>query len=193
MCNRYSCSSICTQSCVCRQVLLSRLQSCSVKQKYTGEWYHFIIPPANVYRNHSVCLSVRPSVQSKLNPDRNFFTKGDRALLLHKCIPCHKSFLLIPNFLILWPWPWLLTYFWKNLTLAITFEPKVIGLSYFTFVFLVARHFCKYQYFWICDLDLDLLLKNLTLAITFEPKAIGLSHFTCVFLVARPFCCKQFF
>ena len=112
-----------------------------------------------VYRNHpvclSVCLSIRLSVQSKLNLDHNFLTKGDRALILHKCIPCDKTFLSIPKVLTLWPWPWLLTYFWKNLTLAITFEPKEIVLSYFTCVFLVTRPFCQYQHFWLCDLDLD--------------------------------------
>ena len=99
----------------------------------------------------SVCLSVRPSVQSK----HSLLTKGDRALILHKCIPCDKTFLSIPKFLTLWPWPWLLTYFWKNLTLAITFEPKEVGLSYFTFVFLVARPFCWNQNFLPHDLDLD--------------------------------------
>ena len=107
----------------------------------------------------SVCLSVRPSVrpsvQSKLNLDHNLLTKGDRALILHKCIPCDKTFLSIPKFLTSWPWPWLLTYFWKNLTLAITFKPKEVGLSYFTCVFLVARPFCWNQIFLPCDLDLD--------------------------------------
>ena len=92
-----------------------------------------IIPPANevwgVYRNHPVCLYVRPSVQSKLNGnlDHNLLTKGD---ILHKCIPCEKTFLSIPK--LLTSWPWLLTYFWKNLTLTITFKPKEVGLSYFT-------------------------------------------------------------
>ena len=43
----------------------------------------------------------------------------------------------------------------KNLTLAIIFEPKEIGLSYFTCVFLVTRPFCRYQRFWLRDLDLD--------------------------------------
>ena len=113
-----------------------------------------------VYRNHPVCLSVRLSVrlsvQSKLNLDYNFWTKSDRALILHKCMPCDKTFLLIPKFLTSWPWPWLLTYFWKkNLTLATTFEPKEIGLSYFTCVLLVARTSCWNQNFFPRDLDLD--------------------------------------
>ena len=81
-----------------------------------------------------ITLSVCPSVQSKLNLDNNFFTKGDRALILHKCIPCDKTFLSIQNFLTLWSWPWLLPYFWKNLTLAITFKPREIGLSCFTWL-----------------------------------------------------------
>ena len=103
----------------------------------------------------SVRLSIRLSVESKLNLDHNFLTKGDRALILHKYIPCDMTFLSIPKFLTSWPWPWLLTYFWKNLTLAITFEPKEIGLSNFTCVFLVARPFCWNQNFLPCDLDLD--------------------------------------
>ena len=78
--------------------------------------------------------------------------------------------------LTLWPWPWLLTYFWKNLTLVITFEPKEIGLQYYTSVFLVTRPFCRYQNFWLSDHDLDFWStfgKKLTLAITFEPKDMG--------------------
>ena len=135
----------------------------------SNDWGHIVfvlsvfIPPANevwgVYRNHPVCLSVRlfvcSSVQSKLNLDHNFLTKWDKALILHKCISCDKTFLSIPKFLTSWPWPWLLTYFWKNLTLAITFEPKEIGLSYFICVFLVTRPFCRYQNIWLHDLDLD--------------------------------------
>ena len=100
-----------------------------------------------------ITLSVCSSVQSKLNLDHNFLTKGDKALILHKCIPCDKTFLSIPKFLTSWPWPSLLTYFWKNLTLAITFQPKEIRLSYFRFVFFVTRPFCRYQYFLPLDLD----------------------------------------
>ena len=69
------------------------------------------------------------------------------------------------NFLTFWPWPWLLTYFWKNLTLTITFEPKVIGLWYYTYLFPVTRPFFWYQYFWPSglDLDFDLILEKLEL------------------------------
>ena len=61
----------------------------------------------------------------KLNLGYNLWTKRDKAFILQVCIPCGKTFLLETNF---FTWPWLLTYFWKNLTLTITFEPKVIGL-----------------------------------------------------------------
>ena len=91
----------------------------------------------------------------KLNLGHNFWTKRDRAFIFHMGISCGKTFLLEPKILTSWPWPWLLTYFWKNLTLAITFEPKEKGLSYFTWVFLVARPFCWNQKFWSRDLDLD--------------------------------------
>ena len=107
----------------------------------------------------------------KLNLGHNCWTKRDRAFIFHMCISCGKTFLSIPKFLT--SWPWLLTYFWKNLTLAITVEPKGIGLSYFKCVFLVARPFCPYQNFWLRDLDLDfdLLLKKLNLDHNFWTKS----------------------
>ena len=144
------------------------------------DWWHASsheIGGGGLYRNQPVCLSVRLSVQSKLNLGHNFLTKGDRALILHKCIPCDKTFPSIPKFLTSWPWTWLLTYFWKNLTLAITFEPKEIGLSYFTFVFVLARPFCWNQFFftsWPWPWLLTYFWKKLTLTITYEPKVIGL-------------------
>ena len=45
---------------------------------------------------------------------------------------------------------------WKTLTLAITFKPEVIWLSYCTCVFLATRPFTWYHNFWPCDLDLEL-------------------------------------
>ena len=101
--------------------------------------------------------------------------------------------LWIPKFLALWPWPWLLTYFLKNLTLATTFEPKEIGISYVYFLWQDLPVGTKKL---PPDLDLDFwptFQKNLILATTFEPKEIGLSYFTCVFLVARPSCWNKKF
>ena len=124
----------------------------------------------------------------KLNLGYSFWTKRDKAFILHMWVLYDKTFLFVLKILILWPWPWLLIYFSKNLTLAITFEPKEIGLSYYRHVSLVARPFCVYQKFWPGTLTLTLTYfwKNLTLAITFEPKQIEHSYYMCVFLVARP-------
>ena len=105
-------------------------------------------------------------------------------------IPYDKTSLIVPWFLTLWPWLWSLTYFWKTLTLAITFKSEVIGLSYCTYVFLVTRPFTWYHNFftlWPWPWSLTYFWKTLSLAITFKPEVTGLSYFTCVFLVTRPF------
>jgi hypothetical protein len=52
-------------------------------------------------------------------------------------------------------WPWGLAHFSKTLTLAISFEWQVIGLSYFICVFLMTSPFYWYQTFWPCDLNLE--------------------------------------
>jgi hypothetical protein len=80
---------------------------------------------------------------------------SDRAFIFHMCVPYDKTFLLVPNFLILWPWPWSLTHFSITLTLAISFEWQVIRLSYFIYFFLMIRPFYWYQNVWPCDLDLE--------------------------------------
>jgi hypothetical protein len=48
-----------------------------------------------------------------------------------------------------------LTPFSKTLTLAISFEWQVIGLSYFICVFFMTRAFLWYLNFWPCDVDLE--------------------------------------
>ena len=82
-------------------------------------------------------------------------------------------------------------YFWKTLTLAITFKQEVISLSYCTLVFLVTRPFTWYHNSWPCDIDLEVWPTfeklYITLVITFKPEVIGLSYCTCVFFVTRPF------
>jgi hypothetical protein len=77
----------------------------------------------------------------------------------------------------------------KTLTLAISIEWYVVGLSYFirvpcdkTFL-LVPWILISWPWPWI----LTYFLRTLTLAICFEWQVIRLSYFTCVFLVARPF------
>ena len=76
----------------------------------------------------------------KLNLRHNFkWIQRDKIFISCMDILCGKTFLTVPKFLIPWPWPPTLTYFWKNLTLALTFEPKEIGLSYYACVFLWAN------------------------------------------------------
>ena len=101
----------------------------------------------------------------KLNLGHNFWTKRDRAFIFHMCISCGKTCLLEPKFITSWPWPWLLTYFWKNLTLTIIFEPKVIGLKYYTYLFLVKRPSVDTNIFYLVALTLTLTYfwKNLNL------------------------------
>ena len=65
--------------------------------------------------------------------------------------PCGKTSLSIPKILTV-----TLTYFWNNLTLGLTFEHKEIELSYYTWIYLIARPFCTYQNFWSHNLDLQL-------------------------------------
>ena len=91
----------------------------------------------------------------KHNLGHNFWTKRDMAFILHMCITCSKTFLLVPIYKKNELLTLILTYFWKNLTLAITFEPREIRLLYYTSILLVARPFCWYQKIWTHELDLD--------------------------------------
>ena len=108
---------------------------------------------------HSPTVLVRVwCVNKNFNLGQNFLTRSERAFISHMCIPCDKIFHMVPLFFTSWPWPWSLTYFSKTLTLAITFLPEVIGLSYFTCawcVFLVIRPFTWYCNIWPHDLDLE--------------------------------------
>ena len=121
------------------------------------------------------------------NLGRNFLTRRDRAFILHMCIPCDRTFHMVPWYLTLWPWHWSLTYFWKTLTLVATFLPEEIGLSYCTCVLLVTGRFTWYHSIWPWPWSLTYFWKTLTLAITFLLDEIGLLYCTCVFLVTRPF------
>ena len=97
----------------------------------------------------SVRLSIRIGfVDKNFNLGHKFKTITDRDFILHICIPCDKTFHMVPNFFTLWPWPWSLTYFWKALILAITVIPEEIGFSNFSCVFLVTRPFSWYHNLW---------------------------------------------
>ena len=105
----------------------------------------------------------------KLNLGYNLWTEKDKALILHNLcgFPCDKTFLFVPNILTLWPRPWLLTYFWKNLTLAKTFEQRKIRLWYYIiYVGSLWQDFSvrtKHFDFVTLPLTFDLLLKKLNL------------------------------
>ena len=78
----------------------------------------------------SVCSTVRLFIQSKLNTGYNVLIERDRTFIVHKWIPCGKTFLLVHNMLASFPWHWLLAHLLKDLTSAITFEPKEIVLQW---------------------------------------------------------------
>ena len=112
-------------------------------------WYHNFWP-------HDLDLEVWPTLDKNFNLGHNSLTRSDRAFILHMCIPCDKTFHMVPYFLTLWPSS--LTYFWKTLTLAITFScflSEDIGLSYCTYVYLVTRSFIWYHNFWPRDFVLE--------------------------------------
>jgi hypothetical protein len=62
----------------------------------------------------SVCLSVCKT----FNIGHIFWMVSDRTFIFHMCVPYDKTFLLVPNFLTLWPWPWSLTHFSKNFNIG---------------------------------------------------------------------------
>ena len=175
----------CSRCTTCRTFALRHMIdleiSVLVKFIICNLFYALLYPPQTkfwgVYRNHPVCLSVRLSVQSKLNLGYNFSTFRDKAFILHMLVPCDKTFLSVPKNLTLWPWPWLLTYFWKKLNLGYNFWTKrdkafilqvciPCGKSFLS----IPRILTLWQWPWL----LTYFRKNLTLTITFEPKVIGL-------------------
>ena len=112
--------------------------------------YHYFLPC-------DLDLGVWPFFKN-FNLSNNFWTVSARTLIFHMSISCDKTFLWLPLFFTLWPWPWSLIHFLKTLTLLITFEQWLLDLWYFTWVFLVIRPFLGYHYFWPSDLDLGVWL-----------------------------------
>jgi hypothetical protein len=100
-------------------------------------WYHDLDP-----------LTFEFDKLKNFNLVNNFWLVGARAFIFDMCTPYGKTFHLIP-----WPWPsdlwhWSLTYFLKTLSLVVTFDWWVVGVSYFTWIFVVVRPF-----FWYHDFD----------------------------------------
>jgi hypothetical protein len=85
-----------------------------------------------------------------------FWMICSRILIFHMSVSSDKTFPWIPTDLTLWPWPWCLTYILKTLTMHIYFEwyMYVLGLWYFTWMFVVTSPFSEDQQVWPCDLDL---------------------------------------
>ena len=110
---------------VCLSVCLSRVnltlvitfQPIEIRLSYYTRWFLVTRPFCLYQKIYLVTLTLTfDLLLKKLNLGYNFWTKRDKAFILQVCIPCGKTFLSIPKNLTLWPWPWLLTYFWKNLT-----------------------------------------------------------------------------
>ena len=64
---------------------------------------------------HSVILSLSFCPLWNFNLANKFWTVNARTLIFHMNIPCYKTFPWVPLFLILWPWPWILTHFKRKL------------------------------------------------------------------------------
>ena len=129
-------------------VLNLSIFSLASRDKCLGSWCQS--PGVRVHVRIGVgCLN------KNFNSGHNFLTRTDRAFILQMCIPCDKTFHLVPYFLTSWPWPWSLTYFWKTLTLVITFLPELIELSYCTCVLFKIRPFIWCRNVWPRDIDLE--------------------------------------
>ena len=98
----------------------------------------------------SVCLS-----RVNLTLVITFEPKRDGTFILHMCILCGKTFVMVPKIL--------------TLTLAITFKPWEIEHSYYTYVFSMARPLCCYH-----KLPVNLTWTFKTTS--FEKKKLNLGH-----------------
>ena len=86
-----------------------------------------------------------------LNLANNIWTVNTRTLIFHSSFFWDKTFLWVPTFMTLRPWPWSLTYFIENFNIANNFW-TVLELWYFIWVFFLTRPSCGYQKFWLWDL-----------------------------------------
>ena len=63
-------------------------------------------------------LHIWPTSEKKLNLGHNFWTIRDRALILHMCIPCGKTFPSVQKIWTPWPWPLPFDILLKNFNLG---------------------------------------------------------------------------
>ena len=118
----------------------------------------------------SVCHSVIPSFCHSVNLSEtltlliNFEQWKLELLEFHMSIPSSKTFLWVPTFFNLWPWPWGLTYFFKkNINLANIFW-TVSARALIFHMSIPWDYFRWYQKFWPCDLDLGVWYNLKTLS-----------------------------
>ena len=89
---------------------------------------------------------------------KNFRTLNDRALIFNMCIPCDKTFPLIPKFLTLWLGPLRLTYFKKNFNQGyISLTIRAGALVFHMYI----PHGQTYNFWpWLLTLTFDLLFEK---------------------------------
>ena len=121
------------------------------------------------------------------NLRHSFQTRRLGAFILHMCIPCDKTFHVIPKFLTLWPWPWRsrLTYFLKNFNLGHNYQTRRGRAFILKCVFRVTITFMWYTNFWPWPWSLAYFWKTLTLAIILKQEVVGLSYYTWLAAVAQ--------
>jgi hypothetical protein len=112
-----------------------------------------------------------------------FWLVSTKALTFHMSVSYDKTFLWMPtNMTFL---PLCLTHLSKTFTMAIIFEWYILGLLYFTWVFLVTKPYHGYKRFDLVTLTLvfNLLIDNFNLGYIFWLVVLGLWYFMSVFLV----------
>ena len=144
----------------------------------------------------SVMLSFCPLLWN-LNLANNFWTVSAKALIFHVNIPCDKTFLWVPIFLTMWPWPWSLNHFFENFNLANNSRTVSARTLIFNLNIPCDKTFQWVPLFltlwpWLWSLT-QFLKKNLTLLITFEQWVLELGYFTWLFPGIRPFCGYHYF
>ena len=98
------------------------------------------------------------------------------------------------TFFTLWPWPYSLTYFWKNFNLGHNFHTcrdRGFNISHVHSLWQYLLHRTMIFDHVTLTLNFDLLFEKITLGMTFIPKEIGLSFFTRTFLFHMCISCDK--